>query len=40
MYSYEHGYTITRDTYFVHDGELVINMGAYSAVVMHYKPSR
>ena len=39
FYTYENGYTTLKDTYFVHDGELVVNMGAYSAIVLHYKSS-
>lgn len=34
MYSYENGYTIEPDEYLVRNGELVVNMGAYSALVL------
>ena len=34
MYSYKDGYTTEYERYLVRDGELVVNMGAYSAVVV------
>lgn len=34
MYSYEKGYTTEYERYLVRDGELVVNMGAYSALVV------
>lgn len=34
MYSYEHGYTTDYDEYIVADGEIVLNMGKHSAVVL------
>ncbi len=34
MYSYENGYTVEPEEYLVRDGELVVNMGAYSALVL------
>lgn len=37
IYSYEHGYKTEREQYLVEHGEVVLNMGKYSAVVMFYK---
>ena len=37
IYSYEHGYKMDSEQYLVEDGEVVLNMGKYSAVVMTYK---
>ena len=34
MYSYKDGYTTEYEKYLVRDGELVVNMGAYSALVV------
>ena len=34
MYSYKDGYTTEYERYLVRDGELVVNMGAYSALVV------
>lgn len=34
MYSYEDGYTTAYEEYLVQDGEVVVNMGAYSALVI------
>ena len=34
MYSYKDGYTTEYDKYLIRDGELVVNMGAYSALVV------
>jgi alpha-glucosidase len=34
LYSYDKGYTTGWDQYLVQDGEIVVNMGAYSALVM------
>lgn len=34
MYSYEEGYTTAYEEYLVQDGEVVVNMGAYSALVI------
>ncbi len=34
MYSYENGYTVEPEEYLIRDGELVVNMGAYSALVL------
>ena len=34
MYSYKDGYTTEDEKYLVRDGELVVNMGAYSALVV------
>lgn len=34
IYSYEEGYTTEYDEYLIEDGELVLNMGRHSAVVM------
>ena len=34
MYTYEEGYTTVYDEYIVEDGEIVINMGRHSAVVL------
>ena len=34
MYSYEDGYTTERDEYIVEDGEIVLNMGRHSAIVL------
>lgn len=34
IYSYEEGYTTDYDEYIVEDGEIVLNMGRHSAVVM------
>ena len=37
IYSFEHGYKMDSEQYLVEDGEVVLNMGKYSAVVMTYK---
>lgn len=37
VYTYEEGYTTERDEYIVEDGEIVLNMGRHSAVVMKTK---
>ena len=37
MYTYENGYTIEPDIFIVDKGEVVLNMGSHSAVVMRYK---
>ena len=34
IYTYEQGYTTAYDEYIVEDGEIVLNMGAYSAIVL------
>ncbi len=34
IYSYEKGYTTEHEEYIVKDGEVVVNMGAYSALVL------
>ena len=34
MYSYEDGYTTAYEEYLVQDGEVVVNMGAYSALII------
>ena len=34
MYSYVKGYTISRDEYLVRGGEMVVNMGAQSALIV------
>ena len=34
MYSYEDGYTTVYEEYLVQDGEVVVNMGAYSALII------
>ena len=34
VYSYENGYNTDSDTYYVQNGELYVNMGAYSALVL------
>ena len=34
MYSYHEGYTTEYEEYIVEDGEIVVNMGAYSALVL------
>ena len=34
MYSYKDGYTTEYEKYLIRDGELVVNMGAYSALVV------
>ena len=33
-YSYHEGYTTEYEEYIVEDGEIVVNMGAYSALVL------
>ena len=37
MYTYENGYTTEPDTYIVDKGEVVLNMGSHSAVVMKFR---
>lgn len=37
LYSYEHGYKTDSEQYLVEEGEIVLNMGRYSAIVMTYK---
>ncbi len=34
IYSYEEGYSVDYEEYLVEDGEVVVNMGAYSALVL------
>ena len=34
IYTYEEGYTMAYDEYIVGEGEIVINMGRHSAVVL------
>ena len=34
MYSYEDGYTTDYEEFHVNDGEIVVNMGPYSALVL------
>lgn len=34
IYSYEKGYTVSPDVYLIRGGELVVNMGAKSALVV------
>ena len=34
IYSYEKGYTIEHEEYLIQDGEVVVNLGAYSALVL------
>ena len=34
MYTYEEGYTTDYDEYIVEDGEIVLNMGRHSAIVL------
>ena len=34
MYTYEKGYTTEYDEFIVENGEIVINMGRHSAIVM------
>ena len=34
MYTYEEGYTTAYDEYIVEDGEVVLNMGRHSAIVL------
>lgn len=34
MYSYQDGYSVDYEEYLVENGELVVNMGAYSALVL------
>ena len=34
MYSYEDGYTTEYDEYIVENGEVVLNMGKHSVIVM------
>lgn len=34
LYSYEEGYEVDRDTYIVANGEVVLNMGKHSAIVL------
>ncbi|MCL2864519.1 MAG: glycoside hydrolase family 13 protein [Lachnospiraceae bacterium] len=38
MYTYESGYTTDLDKVYIQDGEVVVNMGAYSAIVL--KPAK
>ncbi|MGC4018713.1 MAG: alpha amylase C-terminal domain-containing protein [Muricomes sp.] len=37
LYSYEEGYTTERDEYIVVNGEVVLNMGRHSVVIMRPK---
>lgn len=37
IYSYENGYKTEPEYYLVEEGEVVLNMGKYSAIVMSYK---
>ena len=34
MYTYEEGYTTAYDEYIVENGEIVLNMGRHSAIVL------
>ena len=34
MYSYQDGFSVDYEEYLVEDGEVVVNMGAYSALVL------
>lgn len=34
MYSYENGFTTESDEYIVEDGEVVLNMGRHSVIVL------
>ena len=34
IYSYENGYTTEYDEYIVQDGEIVLNMGSHSSIVL------
>ena len=34
VYSYEEGYTTEQDEYIVENGEIVLNMGRHSAIVL------
>lgn len=34
IYSYENGYTTEHEEYLIQDGEVVVNLGAYSALVL------
>lgn len=40
LYSYENGYTTEKENYIVEDGEVLLNMGRYSAVVIRYKEQK
>lgn len=37
VYSYEEGFTTKRDEYIIHNGEIVVNMGRHSALVVKTK---
>lgn len=37
IYSYSDGYTIEDEEYLVDDGEVVVNMGAHSALILGMK---
>ena len=37
LYTYEEGYTVEPDDYLIHNGEVVLNMGRHSALVMRTK---
>lgn len=37
IYSYEEGFTTKRDEYIIHDGEIVVNMGRHSVLVVKTK---
>ena len=34
IYSYENGYTVEHEEYHIKDGEIVVNMGSHSALVL------
>ena len=36
LYSYEKAYTVEKEVYFVVDGELEVNMGKHSAIILHF----
>lgn len=40
IYSYEDGYTVEHDEYIIENGEVVINMGKHSFVVMRTMPDQ
>ena len=34
IYTYEKGYTLEHEEYLIRDGEIVLNMGGYSAIIL------
>lgn len=34
IYTYDQGYTTEHEEYLIRDGEIVLNMGGYSAIVL------